>query len=411
VRGLLSLLLVACLVEIAREAVAARSAENNSLAALYRARRWDPSNPTYPVQLALSLAANSPGADPREVVRLLEESTRLGPRRADTWASLGGGLESAGRISDAVGAYERALDFFPKSPEINWEFANLLIRAGEESRALAPLRQAILGDPSLRTGAFDLAWRAGIPHGQILEISSVQQDILSAYLDYLVRTHRLDAAASVWNRLLISPESFDLDAAFRYFDALFYDHRVDGLTTIWADLSRHEPARIHWRPGNANLVTNGGFEDPLVNGGFDWRTSVVEGADIGIDTLSVHNGTRSLFARFDGTRNLDFEHLLQYVAVKPDTSYRFLAYVRAEGITTDSGPRIAIYDAFDRKALSLETENLLDSTDWREQGLAFHTSPHTNLIVVQVARPPSRKIDNRIAGTLWLDDFSLIAVR
>jgi hypothetical protein len=411
VRGLLSLLLVACLIEIAREAVAARSAENNSLAGLYRARHWDPSNPTYPAQLALSLAANSPGADPREVVRLLEESTRLGPRRADTWASLGGGLESAGMVSDAVGAYERALDFFPKSPEINWEFANLLIRAGEESRALAPLRQAIIGDPSLWIGAFDLAWRAGIPHGQILGIIPVHPGILSAYLDYLVRTNRLDAAASVWNRLVASAESFDLDAAFRYFDALFYDHRVDQLTSVWADLSRHEPARIHWQPGSVNLFMNGGFEDPLVNGGFDWRTAVVEGATIGFDTLSAHSGTRSLLVRFDGTRNLDFGHLLQYVSVKPDTSYRFLAYLRAEGITTDSGPRIAIYDAFDRKALSLTTENLLGSTDWRKQSLAFHTGPHTSLIVVQVVRPPSRKIDNRIAGTLWLDDFTLTAVR
>jgi hypothetical protein len=411
VRGLLSLLLVACLIEIAREAIAVWSAENNSLAGLYRARHWDQSNPTYPAQLALSLAANSPGADPREVVRLLEESTRLGPRRADTWASLGGGLESAGRISDAVGAYERALEFFPKSPEINWEFANLLIRGGEESKAVAPLRQAMLGDPSLRTGAFDLAWRDGIPPDQILGIIPVRQEILSAYLDYLVRTHRLDPAASVWNRLLASPESFDLDASFRYFDSLFHDHRVDKLTAVWADVSSHEPTRIQWRPGNANLITNGGFENSLVNGGFDWRTAVVEGADIGIDTLPVHNGTRSLFVRFDGTRNLDFGHLVQYVSVKPNTSYRFLAYARAEGITTDSGPRIAIYDAFDRKTLSLETENLLGSMDWREQSLAFHTSPHTSLIVVQVVRPPSRKIDNRIAGTLWLDDFSLIAVR
>jgi hypothetical protein len=411
VRGLLSLLLVACLVEIAREAVAARFGENNSLAGLDRARRWDPSNPTYAVQLALSIAENSPGADPREVVRLLEEATRLGPRRADTWASLGGGLESAGRVSDAVGAYERALEFFPKSPEINWEFANLLIRAGEESKAIAPLRQAILGDPSLRTGAFDLAWRAGIPPDQILGIIPVRQEILSAYLDYLVRTRRLDAATSVWNRLLASPESFDLDAAFRYFDALFYDHRVDKLTTVWADLSRHEPGRIHWQPGNANLITNGGFENPLMNGGFDWRTPGIEGAAVGIDTSFVHNGARALFVRFDGTRNLDFGHVVQYVSVKPDTSYRFLAYARAERITTDSGPRIAIYDAFDRKALSLETENLLGSMDWREQELAFHTGPRTNLIVVQVARPPSRKIDNRIAGTLWLDDFSLIAVR
>jgi tetratricopeptide (TPR) repeat protein len=411
VRGLLSLLLVACLVEVAREALAVRSAKNNSLAGLYSARRWDPSNPTYPVQLALSLTENSLSSNPREVIGLLEEAARLGPRRADTWASLGGGLESVGKVSNAVGAYERALEFFPKSPEINWEFANLLIRAGEESKALAPLRQAILGDPSLRTGAFDLVWRAGIPPDQILGIIPVRQEILSAYLDYLVQTHRLDAAASVWGRLLASPESFDLDAAFRYFDALFHDHRVDSLATVWAGLLRHEPARIHWQPGNANLITNGGFEDPPVNGGFDWRTPGIEGADIRIDESVVHSGTRSLLLHFEGTRNLDFGHVAQYVSVNPDTSYRFLAYARAEGITTNSGPRIAIYDAFDRKALSLETENLLGSTDWREQQLAFHTGPQTNLIVVQVVRPPSRKIDNRIAGTLWLDDFSLTVVR
>ena len=410
-RGLLSLFLVGCLVEVAKQTVAAWYAEKESPDAIRQAQHWDPSNAEYPERLAFTLAANSTGVDWRDIVPLLEKATRLGPRRADLWASLGSALESAGRDSDAARAYERALELFPQSPQISWEFANLLIGTGQEPRAVALLRQASLGDPSLRTGIFDLAWRARIPRDQIQDIIPAQQEILSAYLDYLVRTGRLDAAAGVWDRLLASPKSFDLDAAFRYFDALIYDHRIDALPAVWRDLARHDPARIHWQPGNADLIVNGGFEDPILNGGFDWRTPASDGAHTGFDTTFAYKGARSLFLRFDGTRNLDFGHIVQYVSIRPHTSYRFLAHVRAEGITTDSGPHIAIYDAVDRKALALETEDLLGSMDWREQRLEFRTGPQTNLIVVQVTRHPSRKLDNLISGTLWLDDFSLTEIR
>jgi cytochrome c-type biogenesis protein CcmH/NrfG len=162
-RGLLIIFLGACLIEIVRVAVANRFAEDSSVVSFSRARRWDPSNSEYPAQLARLLAANSLRAEPSEVVRLFQEATPLGPRRADSWASLGSALESSGRFSEAVNAYTRALELFPNSPQINWEFANLLVRTGEISKAFAPMRQTMLGDPSLRTGAFDFAWRAGIP--------------------------------------------------------------------------------------------------------------------------------------------------------------------------------------------------------------------------------------------------------
>jgi hypothetical protein len=407
-RVAISLLLVTCLALVARGIIASWFAETKSIAGFRHAREWDPSNPDYEVQLALLLAANpSSSSDPSEIVRLLQDATRLGPQRADTWASLGGALESAGNISRAEEAYARALELFPRSPEINWEYANLLIRAGEESKAIEPLRQTILSDSSLRAPAFDLAWRAGIPREQILGMIPARQEVLSAYLDFLVRTHRLDAAASAWQRLLASP---DLDAAFRYFDALLDGHRVDTLTTVWADLARHDATRIHWQPGNANLIVNGGFEYAILNGGFDWRTPAVEGATVTLDASVVHNGMHSLCVTFDGSRNLDFGHVAQYVPVKPDTSYQFVAYVRSKAITTESGPRLAIYDAFDRRALSLETDNLQGNTDWVAQNLTFRTNAATRLIVVQVVRPPSGKIDNRISGTLRLDDVSLTAI-
>jgi hypothetical protein len=103
--------------------------------------------------------------------------------------------------------------------------------------------------------------------------------------------------------------------------------------------------------------------------------------------------------------------VVQYVEVDPNTPYRFIAYARSEEITTDQGPRIAVYDAFDRAALSLETDNLMGTSAWQEQKLEFRTGPKTQLLIVQIVRPPSRKFDNQIAGTLWLDDFSLTAIR
>lgn len=393
--------------QVVRATVASWLAARGSADAIRRAERWDPSNPDYPAQLGRALAAQD--ADPGQVARAFEDAARLGTRRAQNWAALGGALDFAGDAPGAARAYGRALELFPKSPAINWQFANFLIRAGDATAAMAPLRLAIAGDASLRTGAFDLAWRAGISREEILKMIPARQEILSAYLDYLVATKRLEAAPDVWKRLIASREAFDLDAAFRYFDALLNAHDVDALTAVWTDLARDDPGRIHSQPGDANRITNGGFEQPMANGGFDWRIVPADGAEAALDISTAHDGSRSLAVHFDGKRNLDFGNVAEYAAVEPNTAYRFTAYTRSEDITTDSGPRIAVYDAFDHAALWLETANLTGTTRWEEQRLDFRTGRKTRLLVVQVVRPPSRKLDNQIAGTMWLDDVSLTA--
>ncbi len=129
-----------------------------------------------------------------------------------------------------------------------------------------------------------------------------------------------------------------------------------------------------------------------------------------VDSLAFFDGTHSLKIQFDGKHNVDYAHVFEYVLVKPNTQYRFVGYMRAQAITTDSGPRFQIQDAYDSSKLSLATDNLVGTSSWLPQQLEFQTGSKTHLLVIRVVRPRSRKFENQIAGTIWIDRLSLVAV-
>jgi len=410
------LLLLALALASTREGIAARLGRSANLSIINKAEALDPSNPNIAVG-ASQVLADLPEAIPGSVISALEAATREGPNRSMNWALLGEADEAAGDKMRAEAAFQRSINLFPLSPKINWMYANFLIRSGKGAAAVATLRLAIEGDPGLRPGAFDLAWRAGLPADQILAAVPRRAETLSAYLDYLSRTNRLDAAWKVWSLLLAAPEPPDFGAALHYFDSLMYARQVDGMLGVWSDLAQRYPEKILARVSAANLIVNGGFEAIPLNGGFDWRLAAIEGAEMYLDSSVAYDGTRSLCIFFDGADNLDFTHVVQYVPVEPDTAYRFSAYIRAQGITTDSGPRFAIYDPFaaptdnpherNRSLLPLETPGIIGTSPWQPQQMDFSTGPQTRLIVVQLRRSPSHKIDNRIGGTLWVDSIAL----
>ena len=421
-RAGLVLILLGFAVASTREGIASWLGRKGTIERLGQAQEWDPTDPGLPVAAA-ELLSNSPDEDSARVAHSLDVATREGPNRALNWALLGEAEEFAGDDKKAAMAFERGLAEFPRSPKINWVYANFLIRAGDAQRALGLMRVAIAGDPALRTGAFDLAWRAGLPPEEILEAVPDEPQALSVYLDYLGRTNRLDAAKDVWSRLMARQDAIDRDAAFRYFDALLYSRQIDAMNAVWSDLVRHNAmsdvaARFPATAAGSNLVANraynlvmnGGFEAPVLNGGFDWRLVPVESAQIFVDTGVTHQGSHSLYIGFDGTHNIDFGQVVQYVLVDPDTKYRFTAYARGDKITTDSGPRFAIYDQIDRRALSVETPNMTGTFPWEGQQVEFTTGPQTRLVAIQVQRPPSRKLDNEIAGNLRIDDVELVQV-
>lgn len=396
---------------VSRQAISVWHFRRGSPEEIRKAIRWDPSNAEFWVARAHALQASLEGADVNEVVRLYETATRMSPDRARYWAELGAAYEWAEREEEARRAYERAQQLFPNSPDVNWKLGNFYARAGRIHEALRTLQKTLLGDPAMRRPTFDLTWRAGLESRLILdEMIPADTEILFAYLNYLAETQRLDEAGQVWTRLLERRVPVELQAAFPYLDRLIMHQRIDELGAAWAALAERHPTEIRRRRFDSNRITNGDFEGEILNGGLDWRVMPVDGVVVSVDSFNHFDGARSLKVSFDGARNVDYRQVVQFVPVQANTGYRFVGYMRVQGITTDSGPRFVVHDAYDSSRLLLSTENVVGSSNWSPQQLEFRTGTNTRLLAVVLTRPPSRRFDNLISGTVWIDHVSLTSV-
>lgn len=82
-------------------------------------------------------------------------------------------------------------------------------------------------------------------------------------------------------------------------------------------------------------------------------------------------------------------------------------YMRAEGVTAESGPRFQIFDPYDAGKGLLATKNVIGTSEWAEQRLECKTAADPRLLLIRIARPPSGKFDNKITGTVWIDGVRL----
>ena len=205
-------------------------------------------------------------------------------------------------------------------------------------------------------------------------------------------------------------EPVQLKQSFPLIDQLIRLDRFSDARSVWQQalaLAHREAPTV--APGS--LIWDGGFEQGFLNGGFGWYEIKVAGASFALDSSSPHSGDRALQVSFDGSTNLNFGNILQYVVVEPRTRYRFQAYVRCEAISTDRGVHFRIFDVRRPAALDVETEDLTGTVSaWTPQDLEFVTGPETRLLVVALSRRPSTKLDNKLSGTVWVDDVSLIPV-
>ena len=54
------------------------------------------------------------------------------------------------------------------------------------------------------------------------------------------------------------------------------------------------------------------------------------------------------------------------------------------------------------------TRIMLGTADWTAERLRFRTSPDTHVLGVRVGRPASTSFDDRLSGTVWVDDVRLV---
>jgi Tfp pilus assembly protein PilF len=378
--------------------------------AIQTATKWDPANPEYYDVLATLMHLYASGSS-NEITQLYEHAVRLSPRDAQFWADLGAGYDWAGRSDNALEAFERARALSPNSPEINWRLANFYVRARKIPEALQALRVVLLGDTTAGRKVFTLAANATGDRKAVLEMLPHQAPIFFDYLRFRIEKGDMLCAEETWARLLQLNLGFDLPAAFPYLDALIQHRQVPKLVEAWSALAEAFPRQIQGPDSTANLITNGSFRLDMLNGGLDWRVVPTKGAVVGSDFANISPGGRALRIIFDGSNNLDYGHVFQYVPVQPSTRYRFSVSMRAQGITSDSGPRFQVCDAYNVADLFLSTENLTGTSAWSQRNAEFVTKPDTHLLLIRVARLMSSRLDNKIAGTVWIADVSLYTER
>jgi hypothetical protein len=369
--------------------------------------RWDPANPEYYDALGTLMHLYADRGNSDEIVRLYQNATRLSPHDAQFWADLGAGYDWAGRSNDALDAFQHARSLFPNSPEINWRLANFYVRAGKTTEALRSLRMVLQEDSTAGRRVFTLATNATRDRNALLKMLPPQPAVFFDYLNFLIERDDIAGAEEVWARVLQLDLPFDVREAFPYLDALIQHAELKQLSNVWSALAQRFPAQVQRPAHSANLVTNGGFESDILNGGLDWRVLPTEGTVVSLDSVGVFEGVRALRIIFDGSHNVDYGHVFQYVPVHAKTRYRFSGHMRLQGITTDSGLRFQVRDAYNMDNIFVSSENLVGTSGWLEQHAEFTTLPDTRLLLLRVVRPVSTKLDNEIAGTVWIDDVRL----
>jgi len=382
---------------------AAHLAKKTDLPDIQRAIRLEPSNAEYRALLGRYLALS--GASLDEAISDFRIAVQLNPYESQYWLDLASAYHVAGHIDEQAQSVEQAVEADPTTPNVAWAAANFFLIQGNLGKALPCFRTVLANDPDAVDSTLQICWRATGNANQMFDQALPRRtDLYLSFLRLLVLKQEVVAAENAWDHLIGLQQPFPPKLAFPYFQLLLAKQEVTAANTAWQQLAQVDKEIQPYLPSRENLIVNGGFEENLLNGGFDWWYDSNPHAALALDTDRFYGGTRSLSVTFDG-RNAPDAGIAQLIPVKPDTDYEFSAESRTQDIDSASGPRFAITDAYTTTVSYVLTDDLLGTNPWHRQQARFHTGPSTNLLFLKVIRQPAAPL---IRGKLWIDDVRLV---
>ncbi len=358
---------------------------------LGRMHQWDFVNPDLPQAIA----------DYRKAV---EDD----PRSAHFWMDLASAYEAAGDSLRAHDAFAHAKEVYPLSAEVAFHYGNFLLREQEYPAAYEELQRAVRTDPTLLPLVISRTWRSSEDVDQLLnQALPANADAYLQAVDFFASIQNAEPALVVWQRLIALGKPFPLTRPFPLLDELIHEDRADDARRVWRE-ALAVGGLPHEDPPNHSLIYNGDFVRDFANGGLDWRWSDLPGAALRFDSGPAPTGSRAVRLDFGGGSNLAVNVPSQYVPVEPNRAFHFHGYMRTEGITTESGVRFSITDPNHSDAVNVLTDNFTGSQQWTPVEADLMTGPQTHFLLVRLLRNPSRLFENKLDGTVWIADVSLV---
>ncbi len=382
---------------------AQRSAKSSAIIpGLEHAMRLAPDNAVFPHLLGLELSVSGGHYD--DAVANLRKAVTLNPYRGRYWLDLASAYQEGGNLPLQNEAVQSALAAEPGNPEVAAEAAQYYLAAGEAEHAMPLVRQALDQDPQTASTLLLTCWRTTRDASLLLaKAIPPKPDIQLAFLRVLTEQEQKADADEAWRQIVASRNSFPPELAAFYFEYLLKEHDVAGFSRAWHALAGIAPTLRPYLPGG-NLIVNPSFDQPILAYGFDWRYQPAEHVLAGIDDAERHSGRRSLSLSYDGNPAYDVGWE-QLIPVRPKTAYEFTAWIKSDSVTSSSGPRLAIVDAYSGANLLL-TGDVLDTHPWHEVSGRMEVPAGTELVAVRIIRTPA---NTKIRGRVWIDDLRLEA--
>ena len=392
-----------------RNALAVHYAALQTAASLQRAAHHEPADARNWYLLGRYWQYNLEDPDTARAIRSYHTALSLNPASWETWLDLAAAHESESNPIEAREAFLHAKKVYPLSAEVSWQYGNFLLRQGELDPAFTEMRLAVEGDPKRAAEAFSRSLRAGSSVEAALD--RILPPISEAYLD-VIRDQSADGhtanAIKVWDRLVTLHPRFSLYDSFPLVSTLMAQRRIAEAGRVWdqavvfaglADL-QGPPHSVLW---------DGGFESSIRNGGFSWLISEgFHAVQVGIDSQEKHSGNSSLRLTFDGKSNVNFAGVCHYVPVQPSTAYRFSAWVKTNGLTTDQGIRFQLHSLGTLDTSTVVTPEVHGTVPWTPIVLPWSSGKDVHELQVCVVRLPSEGAESKIQGTAWVDDVALV---
>jgi tetratricopeptide (TPR) repeat protein len=391
-----------------KHALAAHWAESSRPDNWLRAANLEPTNAERWQKLGRYRQLDFENTDLNLAIAYYRRASSLDPRSPYILMDLAGAYDMDGNPTEAEAMYQAAERAHPISGEVAWRYGNFLLNQGRLDQAFTEIHRALQVQPALVNLAISRCWHSSTDIHLLLDkVLPNTDDADWQALAYLVPAKEADASLAVWAELKGRGSALDLAQAFPLVDLLIEQNRVVDAWGVWQDA-----LKASGTPAGAasdSLVSDGGFETDFTNGGFGWRYTPQPGVIVAIDTSRPHIGVRSVVIDFDGTNNVNFDGLWEYVPVQPNTHYHFSGFIQMDEITSDSGPRFEVQDATQPGGQTWMTENLTGTQPWTPEDMDIQTGPQTHLLTVRVVRPASEHFGGKIDGTAWVDDVSLVA--
>lgn len=316
------------------------------------------------------------------------------------WCDLADAYVASGDLDKARYCFSRARLLGPNSPVVRLRFASFSLHAGDPQRAIGIMSGLLKDEPRYDDIVFSYYQRIGLSVPEILERGMpVDSRPANQFFHRVLAAGAPAQALTVW-RWICSHSLANEREALAYVDSLVKKRQYTAAAQAWQVYLPTRPA------SSSNLMLNGGFEQPPAGLTFDWAIEASDQAQAIRDCSVAQSGKCSLRIRFDAHDNLTYHNTSETILIRPGT-YLFQAYVRAEDITTDQGVRFRLFDPENPSRMDVVTAAVTGKTDWIPVRQKFTVAAGTQVIVVQVYRAPSERFENRIKGTIWLDDVSI----